>query len=130
MLEQISGAHPQCRLIIVSGYEDQEYLKRALKLHVADYLTKPVDKAYLIRRLKEIGEEKQAQIKNMLFENKADAVFGRTVSGAGFPTKDEIKRLFPNPWFALCAAGIPAFEAEKLQPGIAAYFDNCYVFSP
>ena len=48
MLEQISGAHPQCRFIIVSGYEDQEYLKRALKLHVADYLTKPVDKAYLL----------------------------------------------------------------------------------
>ena len=68
MLEQISGAHPQCRFIIVSGYEDQEYLKRALKLHVADYLTKPVDKAYLIRRLKEIGEEKQAQIKNMLLK--------------------------------------------------------------
>lgn len=44
-------------------------------------------------------------------------------------TRDEIKRLFPNPWFALCAAGIPSFEAEKLQPGIAAYFDNCYVFS-
>ena len=25
--------------------------------------------------------------------------------------------------------GFLLFEAEKLQPGIAAYFDNCYVFS-
>ena len=128
MLEQISGAHPQCRFIIVSGYEDQEYLKRALKLHVADYLTKPVDKAYLIRRLKEIGEEKQAQIKNMLLKIRLMLFSGGQFQEQDL-TRDEIKRLFPNPWFALCAAGIPSFEAEKLQPGIAAYFDNCYVFS-
>ena len=128
MLEQISGAHPQCRFIIVSGYEDQEYLKRALKLHVADYLTKPVDKAYLIRRLKGIGEEKQAQIKNMLLKIRLMLFSGGQFQEQDL-TRDEIKRLFPNPWFALCAAGIPSFEAEKLQPGIAAYFDNCYVFS-
>ena len=54
MLEKFRQSHPLCRFFIVSGYDDQAYLIRALKLHVADYLIKPVDKGYLIRRLNEI----------------------------------------------------------------------------
>ena len=65
MLEQLSDTLPLCRFIIVSGYEENEYLKRALKLHVDDYLLKPVDKLYLIRRLKEIDDEKLRRIKNI-----------------------------------------------------------------
>ena len=68
MLERLSVTIPLCRFIIVSGYEENEYLKRALKLHVDDYLLKPVDKLYLIRRLKQIDEEKQARIKNTLMK--------------------------------------------------------------
>ena len=80
MLERLSVTIPLCRFIIVSGYEENEYLKRALKLHVDDYLLKPVDKLYLIRRLKQIDEEKQARIKKYPDEVQADAV-----SGAFFP---------------------------------------------
>ena len=48
MLERLSVTIPLCRFIIVSGYEENEYLKRALKLHVDDYLLKPVDKLYFL----------------------------------------------------------------------------------
>ena len=72
MLEQISARLPLCRFIIASGHEDQEYLMRALKLHVADYLTKPIDKAYLIRRLKEISCDLQAQNRHVLLLIRID----------------------------------------------------------
>ena len=34
--------HPEMKVIIISGYDDFEYAKRALKYEVADYLFKPI----------------------------------------------------------------------------------------
>lgn len=128
MLEQIYRGNPECKFIIVSGYEDQEYLKRALRLHVADYLTKPVDKACLIHRLKEIGEEKQTKQQHTLLKIRLLLFSGERFQPWEL-TDDEIRRLFPDTYFALCTAGVFSSEAEKLRYRIAAYFDNCYMFS-
>lgn len=35
--------HPQTAFVIVSGYDDFDYCRKALKLHIADYILKPVD---------------------------------------------------------------------------------------
>ena len=128
MLEEIYRGNPECKFIIVSGYEDQEYLKRALRLHVADYLTKPVDKACLIHRLKEIGEEKQTKQQHTLLKIRLLLFSGERFQPREL-TDDEIRRLFPDTYFALCTAGVFSSEAEKLRYRIAAYFDNCYMFS-
>lgn len=35
--------HPKTAFVIVSGYDDFDYCRKALKLHIADYILKPVD---------------------------------------------------------------------------------------
>lgn len=127
MLEQITQTLPLCRFIIVSGYEDQSYLMRALKLHVADYLTKPVDKVYLIRRLKEISDELQAQNRNMLLKIQMMLFQGNSLRQEIIP--EEVYRLFPSPCFALCTVPLSFQEAKAKEGQITAYFESCHIFS-
>jgi two-component system response regulator YesN len=48
---------PQIRIIIVSGYDDFEYARRALRLGIEDYLLKPVDIKELMAMVQRIGRE-------------------------------------------------------------------------
>lgn len=128
MLERIVLTHPLCRFIIVSGYEDQSYLMRALKLHVADYLTKPIDKVYLIRRLKEISDDLQAQYRHALLKIQM-MLFSGNHSPNQEMTQTEIEWIFPNPESALCTIPISSTEAEMKKTGISAYFESCHVFT-
>lgn len=45
---------PDIRILILSGYDEFDYAKEAIKLRVAEYLLKPVSSAKLLGVLKEI----------------------------------------------------------------------------
>jgi YesN/AraC family two-component response regulator len=42
MIEQASEKHPVCAYIVISGYREYEYARRALALNVLDYVEKPI----------------------------------------------------------------------------------------
>lgn len=128
MLEQLSDTLPLCRFIIVSGYEENEYLKRALKLHVDDYLLKPVDKLYLIRRLKEIDDEKLRRIKNIHLKCRLMLFKGQFFSDSEF-TARELEELLPYPYFSLFTADLSSAEAQKARRQLDGYFEQISVFS-
>lgn len=127
MLESLSLEHP-CRYIIVSGYEDQNYLKRALKLHVADYLTKPVDKAYLIQRLKDIFEEKNTRISHTWMKIRTLLFSGETFSKTVF-SPGELEQFFPFPHLFLCTVSLDSRQAEEAGRRLSAYFESVHPFT-
>ena len=51
LLEQVNDYFPYIKSIIVSGYSDFEYARRALRIQVSEYLLKPVDPNELYQAL-------------------------------------------------------------------------------
>ncbi|RXZ82085.1 response regulator [Paenibacillaceae bacterium] len=43
MSQRIAEAYPTCKIIFVSGHDDADYLKSAMKLSAVDYIFKPVN---------------------------------------------------------------------------------------
>lgn len=62
LAHRIRGIDPRCKLIFLSGYNDVDYLKLAIKLQAVDYMLKPVQmpelSALLERIAGEIAEER------------------------------------------------------------------------
>lgn len=48
---------PQTKVIILSGYNDFEYLKRAIQLDAVDYEMKPIRARSLVALIKRVKEE-------------------------------------------------------------------------
>lgn len=57
----VSRELPDTKIIIISGYDDFEYARQALRIGVEQYLLKPVTKAMLIRTLVEVKEKIQSE---------------------------------------------------------------------
>lgn len=48
---------PDISIIILSGYDEFEYAKEAIKIGVTEYLVKPISSAKLLEAVKEVGEQ-------------------------------------------------------------------------
>ncbi|MGN8682466.1 response regulator transcription factor [Gracilibacillus sp. HCP3S3_G5_1] len=53
-MKQIKGELPDCRMIVISGYDDFQYAQEAIRLQVKDYLLKPINPTQLISILTEV----------------------------------------------------------------------------
>ena len=53
----VKKALPRTRIIVLSGYNEFEYAKEAIKIGISDYLLKPVSSAGLIDALKKAADE-------------------------------------------------------------------------
>lgn len=56
MIAQMKSSLPNVAFIILSGYQEFEYVKTALNLQVADYLVKPVNKLELAAILEKLSK--------------------------------------------------------------------------
>ncbi|KQO10747.1 response regulator [Paenibacillus sp. Leaf72] len=59
LIEQAKLLHPQLKVVLISGYNDFEYTRKALNLQVFDYLLKPVER----HQLQEVMERIIVQLK-------------------------------------------------------------------
>ncbi len=71
----VSRELPKTRIIILSGYDDFEYARQAIELHVDQYLLKPISKASMIEALevtkKRIEEAQEQQDYLRRFERES-----------------------------------------------------------
>ena len=61
MIAEMKDLIPDAAFIIMSGYQDFEYVKTALNLRVADYLLKPVNKVEMGNILEKFGTKSSNQ---------------------------------------------------------------------
>ncbi|WBW96993.1 response regulator transcription factor [Oceanirhabdus sp. W0125-5] len=57
MCREIRKINPDCKILIISGYDELQYAKEAIKLNVEDYILKPVDEDELIELIKKMTKE-------------------------------------------------------------------------
>ncbi|WP_165763786.1 response regulator transcription factor [Halalkalibacter urbisdiaboli] len=70
-IQKLRAAKEEVQCLILSGYADFHYAKKAMAIHVAGYMLKPIDEDELIQHLETIktnldeeAERKQIEIKN------------------------------------------------------------------
>ncbi len=64
MLEQIFAQYPEASVIIISGYDDFEYVQRALRMGVMDYIKKPIMEEEFVKimeKAKHVLDEKYSK---------------------------------------------------------------------
>ncbi|MBN2983049.1 response regulator transcription factor [Cohnella algarum] len=54
LIDQAKKLHPQLKAVLISGYNDFEYTRKAINLQVNDYLLKPVEKSQLTEVMKNL----------------------------------------------------------------------------
>lgn len=57
LTQQLSVRYPDVKVIILTGYDNFEYAQQAVKMHVADYVMKPVTASEMEGILKRLGEQ-------------------------------------------------------------------------
>lgn len=57
----VSKEFPNMKILIISGYDDFEYARQAIRIGVEQYLLKPITKAMLLKTLTEVQEKIQSE---------------------------------------------------------------------
>lgn len=57
LMKEVRSLLPDLKIVVISGYNDFEYAKTAVKYGITDYLLKPVDEKELTEALVRIGDE-------------------------------------------------------------------------
>lgn len=86
-IEQAKEKLPNVVIIMLSGYNDFEYARRALRAGATDYLLKPMDKVEVFKLLDRCAEAKQAA------ERDAGAAAAPAPHSLGAATADRICKL-------------------------------------
>ncbi len=86
LIEKAIQINPSMKIIIVTGYKDFEYAKKALKFGIDDFLLKPIDnqelKSALCKVGKAIGEEKKrTQLHRLSIVKERDCILKDLAQG-------------------------------------------------
>ncbi|MBT2288900.1 response regulator [Paenibacillus albidus] len=57
LIEQAKNLNPQLKAVLISGYSDFEYTRKALNLQVFDYLLKPVERPQLVEVMERLVQQ-------------------------------------------------------------------------
>jgi two-component system, response regulator YesN len=120
-IEQAMRCGYQGQFLIISGYEELEYYKRAISYHVVDYLMKPIDKAMLYKHLRQLNEDKQQAVQTLLYRLVLclDGGFVPNDSTLGIQASG-LQRLLPNADTALVVM------REIANNGFSAFINALY----
>ncbi|MHA6530567.1 response regulator transcription factor [Paenibacillus sp. BAC0078] len=132
LIEQCKLVNPKLKAVLISGYSDFEYTRKALNLQVFDYLLKPVERhqlAEVMQRLVEHLQEREGSGKAQL-EGIVEPQFLASLElGADFHAGDKIMLLLRRQLFTP-EPGPDRWTEKLLQSCLAAACaqHDCRVF--
>lgn len=90
LAEQVKARYPDILFIIVSGYQDFDYAKKAIRFGVCDYLLKPLKPADLKLILNKLAEQKKS-----FYYEKRKALIKAMCHNVKLPEQELAARYFP-----------------------------------
>lgn len=119
LLEYVNISYPHIITIILSGYQEFNYAKKAIKFNAYDYLLKPLESDALHTLLHQISIElstkKYINVQRYLFD---------TIHGEHINTHSNLCHIQPGFYLLiLCAGSFPTKGLEYLSPA-REYWDN------
>lgn len=115
LAEQVRLRWPETSVVVISGYQDFEYARKALQYHVFDYLLKPVSREAMSELLKKLEVEVATKSSARLRRRMESSLHGGAVQGNGFheePGESEEKYGV----MLLCAGPFPLVPDDSLLP--------------
>lgn len=95
--QHISTDFPESRIIVMSGYDEFEYARQALRLGVEDYLLKPVDVDDLLELVKQVREriietkrDEQNHRQELISQQILHHLFGSPISSADIQNGENV----------------------------------------
>ncbi|MGJ9384507.1 response regulator transcription factor [Salipaludibacillus sp. CF4.18] len=70
-MKQLKEQLPNCKMLVISGYDEFSYAQEAIRLHVEDYLLKPVNPEKLLILLMEIKEKLDIEVNKEVYLKQA-----------------------------------------------------------
>ena len=128
MLSQVRAAVPDCKVIIITGYDQFQYASRAIKLSVFDYILKPIrneEVEEVVDRALEASRSHREQDRAVLGEQRLAAqakllslMMNESRSGQNVHQMLRDSGLYAPCYVVLCAA--PQESAQFSQPVLTA----------
>lgn len=147
--EELKEKHSLCKVIIISAYKQFEFIQKALKIGVEDYIAKPIKNDELVlvvkKTIQRIEEERVQQIEQerLLKENSSlhqymkntkelieNSVIRETVYGKMTVEKmNQTIPFLPQIMHCFCLIGIRCIfteieQMEKVKSKLLSYFNN------
>ena len=98
LMQYLNEHYPEIKIVILSGYNDFEYLQMSIRNHVAEYLLKPTDIIefqILFTRMKAMldqEDEERQNLETIRLEQRNNAL----LKGYGYDEEAVMKELFTN----------------------------------
>ncbi|MCM0649502.1 response regulator [Clostridium swellfunianum] len=74
MAKEIRKLLPECKFIIITGFDEFEYAKAAIKLSAIDFILKPIDESEFLEALKIAAERCRKSIKNNILIKREEVI--------------------------------------------------------
>jgi two-component system response regulator YesN len=120
LVEKVIRFCPSTSSVIVSGYQEFEYAKGAMRLGVIDYLLKPLDVVQLCTLLEKLRASKLTD-----YYNKQVNILNKYVGDAddAYPEEKELKRYFPFTGYTISLMRINGLPSRFSARNVPAWYD-------
>lgn len=117
LMDEIQCCYPDCMVVVLSGYQDYEYMSRAMRARSLDYLLKPVAEKELADMLSRVKAQHQTLSRERLSRDLSKQLNKATPGTLTSGDAEVGVCLF-------CAGGMPLGDDVEMYPGANTWTGN------